>query len=201
MKKPIIAVDIDDVLAANAEGFVAFSNQRWGTNLGPDDYTEHWAEVWQIDMAETNKRAEELHASGVIASYLHFDEAVPVLESLAKNYELLAITSRRISIEKLTREWLSRHYANLFKDVLFAGIFDAPVSLERLSYTKANLFASNNVDYVIDDQLKHCRAASELGVPAILFGNYPWNQSSALPAGVTRCKDWPAVLEYFNGRR
>ncbi|HJQ08525.1 MAG TPA: hypothetical protein VJ836_03545 [Candidatus Saccharimonadales bacterium] len=38
----IIAVDIDDVLSASAEGFVVFSNKQWGTRLTLDDYTEDW---------------------------------------------------------------------------------------------------------------------------------------------------------------
>lgn len=49
MKRLTIAVDIDDVLADNAAGFVTFSNERWGTNLTPDDYGEHWVKVWQVD--------------------------------------------------------------------------------------------------------------------------------------------------------
>ncbi len=200
MSKPIIAIDIDDVLAANAEGFVAFSNERWGTKLLPADYTEHWADVWQVDIGEANQRAMVLHDSGVIGGYRHFDEALPVLTGLCKRYDLIAITSRRISIEKLTREWIDKHYEGIFSDIQFAGIFDGPISLDRLHRTKADLFVSNDVKYVIDDQLKHCLAAAELNINVVLFGEYPWNQIDELPAGVTRCKDWAAVLEYFDGR-
>jgi len=39
--KPIIAVDIDDVLANLAQEIVDFSNKNWGTNLTIDDYNEH----------------------------------------------------------------------------------------------------------------------------------------------------------------
>jgi Holliday junction DNA helicase RuvA len=35
--KPIIAIDIDDVLAENARGFVEWSNKRFGTSLTTDD--------------------------------------------------------------------------------------------------------------------------------------------------------------------
>lgn len=64
--KQVLAIDIDDVLAANAAGFVRFSNERWGTNLAVDDYDEHWAKVWEVDEVETARRAIELHESGVI---------------------------------------------------------------------------------------------------------------------------------------
>lgn len=200
MNKQKIAIDIDDVLAANAEGFVAYSNEKWGTNLRVEDYDEHWAEVWKVDMAETERRAVELHDSGIIAAYKHFNEALPILKKLSDRFDLIAITSRRRSIERLTREWIAKHYAGVFMDVQFAGIFDEPVHHEMLKKTKVDLFTSNNVSYVIDDQLKHCLAAAALGIDTILFGNYAWNQAAALPANITRCHDWAAVDEYFDAR-
>ena len=52
MRRLRIAIDIDDVLAENAIGFVAFSNERWGTRLSVDDYSEHWSEMWRVDSEE-----------------------------------------------------------------------------------------------------------------------------------------------------
>ena len=199
--KQIIGVDIDDVLAANAEGFINFSNQRWGTRLRPEDYTEHWAKLWQVDIEEVERRAGELHDSGVIAAYRHNDAALPVLQALKADYTLLAMTSRRISIEQLTRQWIDTHYKGIFDDVKFAGIFDVPVNAEIHTLTKSDLFSQHKVDYVIDDQLKHCMAAADLGIDALLFGNYTWNQTDqALSGKVARVSDWQAVLEYFNAR-
>ena len=40
MRRLKIAIDIDDVLADNAEKFTAFSNQRFNTRLTTDDYDE-----------------------------------------------------------------------------------------------------------------------------------------------------------------
>ena len=43
MGRKVIAIDLDDVLAAHVESFVAFSNERYGTSLQVDDYSDHWA--------------------------------------------------------------------------------------------------------------------------------------------------------------
>lgn len=199
-QKQVIAVDIDDVLAANAEGFTAYSNEHYGTSLRPEDYHEHWAELWKTDLAETGRRAAELHDSGILASYRHDDRALPVLTALHEDYSLIVITSRRSSVEQLTRQWIINHYDGIFDDVLFAGIFDGPFEEALFKRTKAGLFASNQVSFVIDDQLKHCLAGAELGIETILFGDYPWNRAEQLPANVTRCPDWAAVKEYFDAR-
>lgn len=202
MGKKVIAVDIDDVLAANAEGFTAYSNERYGTTLLPADYHEHWAELWKTDLAETERRSAELHDSGIIASYRHDDQALPVLTGLHQNYSLIIITSRRSSVEQLTRQWLTEHYGELFDDIKFARIFEGPFEPGVVSRTKADLFTSNQVSYAIDDQLKHCLAGAELGIETILFGDYPWNRTAAkLPKNVTRCKDWLAVKEFFDARQ
>ena len=66
MRRLRIAIDVDDVLAENAAGFVAFSNQRWGTTLQVDDYDEHWAKIWNVDNEEVERRAKEFHNSSLM---------------------------------------------------------------------------------------------------------------------------------------
>lgn len=201
MSKPIIAIDIDDVLADNASGFVAFSNQRWGTNLTPEDYTEHWAEMWQIDETETERRAEEFHSAAVITGYSHDEAALPVLQWLRERYELIIVTSRRRSIETETKAWINQHYAGIFSSINFAGIWDGPWTTASKYRTKADICQSLGADYLIDDQLKHCQAVANCGGKSLLFGTYQWNLSDALPDGVIRVADWSAVEAYFRGRK
>src|SRR3989338_11006305 len=96
-----IAVDIDDVLAANAEGFVEFSNQRWGTHLKPDEYTEHWAEMWGVDFEEVEKRRHIIIEERVFLKHRLFEEVRSVLKKLAKNHKLVIVSSRgpRVQID------------------------------------------------------------------------------------------------------
>lgn len=200
MTKEKIAVDVDDVLSDTAEGFTEFSNERYGTNLTVVDFTEHWAEMWQVDNEEVTRRAAEYHESGAAGNFRHKEEALPVLEKLRDPYSLLAMTSRNSSLKPLTHEWIERHFTGIFEDIKFAGIFDGPIHDGMLHRTKGELFASHDVSYVIDDHLKHCFAAAELGIQAILFGDYPWNQYEDLPEGIVRCENWPAVGEFFDAR-
>lgn len=197
MTKPIIAIDIDDVLADYAAGFVAFSNARWGTNLTVDDYDEHWAKLWQVDIDEIARRADILHDERMIAGIAHREEALPVLEKLSDKYKLIIITSRRIQGKDDTIQWITKHYPMFdVKDINFAGFWDT-ITHEAIHKTKGELAAGLGVAYVIDDQLKHCKSAAELGISALLFGNYGWNKADSLPEGVTRVASWRDVGEYF----
>lgn len=194
--KPIIAVDIDDVIATNAKCFVEYSNERFGTTLTIDDYHEHWSTVWNVDHEETVRRAEEYHISGHIATYGIIEGAREALTELKKRFRLLVITSRRTSINQLTRDWIDTYYPDTFEDFIFAGFFDT-IHDGSIHMTKADIAREIGAHYIIDDQLKHVHAAANIGIPGLLFGDYFWNRTEVLPDNVVRVRNWTEVLEYF----
>ena len=206
MARQTIAVDIDDVLAASAAEWVRFSNERWGTNLTVDDYHEDWALMWQVDRATESQRALEIYASGMIRDFPPDKLAKEVLKELSADYDLVIATSRVYKVHQDTLKWLDEHYGGIFKAFHMSGIYDriadGALPDEGVHHlTKGELVAEIGADYLIDDQPKHCLAAAEAGLKAILFGDYLWNRTlKDLPAGVAFCKDWQAVREYFNGR-
>lgn len=202
VSKQTIAIDIDDVLAANAEGFIEFTNRRWGTNLTVEDYDEHWAKVWQVSGEEELKRVKAVREAALFSSYRHFPEAEPVLRRLAKRFKLVVLTSRQRAISGDTFNWIDRHFKGIFSEIHFTGIWDGlnKDSHVRIRHTKANLASDIEADYLIDDQLKHCLAAAEAEIEALLFGNYAWNRMKRLPPRVTRVNDWSAVREYFDAQ-
>lgn len=199
MPRKKIGVDIDDVLSRSAEGFAGFSNQHWGKKHQAEDYTEDWAAFWNVSLEEALRRVEEVYASGLFGKFLHFEAALSALHQLAQKYELIVITSRQTTAKADTDEWVRQHFPNIFSAVHYAGIWDADADpYHLLKQTKAELCRDLGVHYLIDDQPKHCIAAAEGGIDALLFGDYGWNRSVTLPTGVTRVKDWRSVVDYFN---
>lgn len=198
-----IAVDVDDVLAIAAKDFIAFTNQRWGTSLTINDFDEHWAKVWQVDHEEEQIRKQEYINSGIIKNYDHFPEAVEVLNFLKRKYNLVVLTSRVAALNRDTMGWIDKNFKGIFSEIHLSGIWDDPHkrSIEKVHYTKAEVFNKIGADYLIDDQLKHCIGVAEAGMPALLFGDYAWNQTeSELPKNITRVKNWHEVLVYFDAQ-
>lgn len=201
MAKQIIAVDIDDVLAANAEAMVSFSNEQWGTHLTIEGYQEHWGKMWQIEheIEETEKRAHAFFDSGAFARLRHFPEALPVLKKMSKKYRLILLTSRRQRLLAETTEWVNHFFPGLFEATHYSGFFDT-TKPGRHSATKRELCVELGVGYLIDDQLKHCEAVAQEGVKGLLFGDYAWNRTANLPSGVVRVRNWQAVGEFFDAQ-
>ena len=198
MTKPIIAIDIDDVLADYADGFIQFTNEHWGTSLTIDDYDEHWANVWKVEHDEVVKRADKIHELRMIKGLLHKAEACDVLSRLSDRYQLIIVTSRRIQNKEDTLEWLKLHYPMIMpQEVTFSGFYDT-ISDDSVHRTKGKIVSSLGAAFLIDDQLKHCVSATKHGVQSLLFGNYSWNRGEDLPDGVSRVGNWQEVEDFFN---
>lgn len=199
MARPIIAIDIDEVLAEYATEFVKFSNERWGTHLTVEDYSENWSQVWQITHNETMERSKHIYKPdegvyGRLAPVIGADEA---LRKLREEFDIVLVTSRPLLVEQETRAWLEQHYSSLVTDIYFAGMYDGDVTDYSFLRTKSSVYSQIKPKFVIDDQPKHCLAAADLGIHAILFGNYPWNQDVNDSSLITRCHDWNEVLHHI----
>lgn len=48
MLKKVTMLGIDDALATNIKGFVAWSNEIWGTKLIVYGFSENLAEMWKV---------------------------------------------------------------------------------------------------------------------------------------------------------
>jgi len=199
--KQTIAVDIDDVLAANAEGFAEYSNKKWGTHLKADDYTEHWAELWKVDFNEVIRRREAIIEDKLFIKHRFFDEAKPVLKKLSIKYTLIIVSSRGRRQQADTIEWLHKEYGEIFSGIHFANIWDRDMHvLEKIKLTKAEILTELGCDFLIDDQPKHCLAAAQAGITALLFGDYAWSRSVKLTENMVRVKSWHEVEEYFDAQ-
>lgn len=199
MSKKTVAIDIDDVLSTHAQDFVAFSNERWSTRLTVDDYNEHWSQMWAVDHQEAERRVHELQKERIVLRYGYRPEARAVLAELKKTYKLVIVTSRRKQLALDTQDWLQRCFPDIFDEVHFAGIWDNTNRTAHLA-TKAAMCQEIGVDYLIDDQLKHCFAAAESGITALLFGAYAWNRIEKLPQKVVRVQSWKNIREFFDGQ-
>jgi 5'(3')-deoxyribonucleotidase len=197
--KPIIAVDIDDVIVSEAAFIVNYSNKHWGHALSLDDYREHWGSMWKVGPGEVERRADILHSPGMIRNYSMLENAHYALKELNKDFRLIVLTSRRKVVEEETRQWLGESFGDIFDGIHFTGFWDT-ITNESHLLSKADLTRDLGVSYLIDDQPKHCFGAAEHGVKAILFGDLAESKHVELPKRVVRCKNWQEVLEYFSDK-
>jgi 5'(3')-deoxyribonucleotidase len=199
--KPIIAIDVDDVLARTNEGLMHFINRHYGTNHTWEEYDVegeydgYWEMVWNVPKDEARKRYSHFVESGVSKELIPVDGAIDALKQLKKRFELVIITARSDEQMEDTHHWLDSHFPELFKSVDFVPTWDP-----NNKVSKGIICKQIGASYLVDDSIDHCRLALEEGIEAILFGHYGWNKSQELPKGLSRIKTWPKVVEYFDGK-
>lgn len=197
MARETIAVDIDDVLVPHVEDLITWHNREYGTDMDLVSYHSRDPKDWGSDtIEEAIKRVQKFFVTPDFLEAQPIEEALDALKKLSQRYELIVITARDGIIEEVTREWLDKHFPELFKEAHFTARFN----LEGKSLSKADIGKNAGAQYLIDDTLDNVIEASKTGVTALLFGEYPWNQIDELPEGLIRLKDWQEVLEYFNER-
>lgn len=201
MKKPLIAIDVDDVLAVEREGIRAFINNTYGLDLTIDDYSVpgpywgYWEHVWRVDEA-TGKEWYAAYLDSEAQAYHAVSEgAIDTLTALSDRYRFAVVTSRKDQTLDVTHRWLEQHFPNVFEQVEFVTLWD-----KDRKVTKAQICEHLGADFLIDDNIEHCTIAAEAGLRPLLFGEYGWNGATDLHSGIQRVFNWQQVLEYFNAK-
>lgn len=189
--KPILAIDIDDTLVTSEAALRANHNQKFPqisvlSSFYSQDFTRHGNAANDIE-AEIRRFFD----SDEFYQLLPLEGAAEAVDRLAQRYELILVTARPKYTLSRTMQWINQHFPNRFQDAVFVGTDEhQKIDLQR---SKNPILHKMGVEVLIDDNLKHSIEAAESGIRTILFGEYGWNQSDALPAGVQRAADWRAV--------
>ena len=199
MQKPIIAIDIDDVLAEFTESVRQRVNESTGLTLTREDYQirgDYWGyyeTVWAQHEA-AHSQSIETYVTEMAVSQLHIPMlpgAAFALTRLSEQYNLVCITARPKSLRTATEEWLKENVAELSIEIYFTNHVD----VDAPTVSKGEICARVGASYLIDDNVDHCVSAREHGITPILFGEYGWQYT--VPEDLVRCRDWPMIIEYF----
>ena len=138
--KPVLAVDIDEVLGAFLPALIRWHNDTHGTSLSLGDFNSYWfCEVW----GGTNEEAtEKVHAFFETPYFLQQLEpiqgAAAALETLSAKFDMVVVTSRQHVIAEATMQWLEQHFpSSTSRFLLFAKTAPATCTTLRPCFAPA----------------------------------------------------------------
>lgn len=192
--RPVIAVDIDDVLFPFIEGLAEYHNDLKGTQLTADDFTTYrLSEVWGGTLEETEEIVHTFLAADHRLRLQPRDGVKKALERLKSDFDVVLVTARNQAFEAPTAAWLRYHLPDLFADVMFAGNpYDG-----RPYRPKGVICQELGARLLIDDHPSNLLSAAECGVDGILFGSKAWSVLETPVSRIVPCSDWDAVLRYI----
>ncbi len=203
--KPILAIDIDDTVTASTEAWRKHANRRAGIDLGPeqyqvrDGYWGYYDRVWQRNGVSHLVTFDEIDAelAASQAEIVVLDKAKEAIGQLSEKYQILFVTSRNLIQKPATLLWFKQHFPTQKYKIYFTQKADKPKSGSK-GEPKGQLCQRLGAQILIDDHIEHCESAKSFGLEAILFGDYGWHTHK--PDGIVNCQDWPAIMEYLDGR-
>ncbi|KAL9657334.1 hypothetical protein ABK040_011553 [Willaertia magna] len=199
LKKPIIAVDIDEVLAPFVPLLIEFYNKNY---LLEDQkpltlelfHNYHFRHVWGGTEERSTEIVNAFLDSDLFINQPIIDEkAVEVLQHLSKQYDLVIVTSRQHKIRDQTEKLLNTHFPNIFSEIRMGNHYGE----EGHVASKPEMCKELGAVLLIDDSLKYCQQCKDEGIPSILFGNYAWNYSEEVidEYWIKRINSWNEMEE------
>lgn len=194
----VIGVDLDDVLAKHAQGWADFQRDVCGEQISEHDFRDDWAVALpHVPADELEVRKQKFFTQAVVGELEIIEGAQEGVERLTEFGRVVVLTARRETAREPTERWITKNFGSLIDEIYCATYFDHTGT--KITKPKADACLEVGVEYLIDDQPRHCLSVSEVGVQALLFGDYRWNQEPQdLPRLVTRVSNWAAVQEYFD---
>jgi 5'' nucleotidase, deoxy (Pyrimidine), cytosolic type C protein (NT5C). len=193
--KPIIALDIDDVVANTIDAVHLWANNIAGAKLTKEDYRTNEGDYWNYyeQVWERHGLSDKLSFSSVLETMTTDQSNIAVVEGaresiqeLKSRYDFVFITSRPPYHKDATRLWIDEHIDPSISVYMAYN----PVA-DREARSKGEICADLGVSILIDDNVDNCQSAIDYGVDALLFGTYGWNQKA--PAHMKRYDSWKAI--------
>lgn len=191
--KPVIAVDLDDVLFDFIGYFFDWHNQVFQTNFKPQDFHQRrlW-ELWNGTKEQAGERIARFFEEIDMLAMPPIAGAQQTLQQIKDTHSLVVISARSAHTLQDTQDWLDKYFHGLFSKT-YLGISD-PLAKQNI-HNKAELCQQVGAKTLIDDQLKNLEDCAALGIRFLLFGDYAWNQIINLPPNTTRVTDWNQALK------
>lgn len=186
MKRPVVAVDIDEVLFPFTHEILGYYNRIDGTNFRYEDVRSFDLEtIWggtrqeAVDRVHVFQRVEQRSMMPI----MHSQE---ITRRLSKLHDLVVVTSRDDRFTEPTVRWINHHFPETFRDIILAGNHYTGLPYR----TKLEVCREVGANILIEDQLKYAIECVGGGVQVLLFGDYGWNHAPDLPKGITRVRSW-----------
>lgn len=199
IKKPILAIDIDEVLAQFIPILAVYHNEIYGSNYTAESFVSYeFHRIWGGTVLECNAKVDSFFESKYFKNdIIPVPGAKEALLILKEDFELHIVTARQHRYETQTREWIQKHFPNIFTTFNFGNHY----STVGKSRSKSQMCTEIGAIMLVDDSALYAQQCSLNGIPVILFGDYAWNRdfiiedNTEISKLVTRAFDWDTTIK------
>lgn len=184
----LIGIDLDNVLADLAPALIKFHNNFFDASLEVNQIFSHnlW-QVWGGTPEETIEKVYNFYKSDYFKNILPVNGSVEGVTDLARNHNLVVITSRPHFLADETKSWVYKHFTDKFSGIHLTNQFSLGESRK-----KSEICSELGVDVLIEDSLEFAMDCATK--TKVLLFDSPWNQKE-LPDGIIRVHSWKDIVD------
>ncbi len=194
-QKPVVAVDLDEVLGGFLPALTLWHNRVYGTAFSLSDYRSYsYHELWGGTNAATVAKVHTFFDSDEFKSGVApIPGAAETLRPLLPLCTFVVATSRQHVIAQATADWIEEHFAGIFDAIKMGNHYDlkspdpdAPgdAAAGVVKRSKPDMCRDMGACALIDDSAKYaaqCGGTMGEGFLTVLFGQYGWNTGPHVP--------------------
>jgi uncharacterized HAD superfamily protein len=192
-KGDTIAIDIDEVIVDLTNSVIDYFNLKYDANLVREKINDYdWSNVLDWPKKEVDDRITEFMNSPLSKNIPLVKGAKQGIESLARDYNLISITSRKNKLKKQTYKLFKNDLNDIIKK---DKIYFTNRSLDHSIENKKSMIAlREGVKLIIEDQVYYAEECSDVGIHVFLFDS-PWNKKLENQKNITRVYSWNEIVD------
>jgi uncharacterized HAD superfamily protein len=172
-RKPVIAVDVDEVLMEFVCPLLHFYNHKHNDSILFENFNSYqfW-EVWGGTSENASKLVSEFFTTEGFLKQSPLEHSQIVLSRMKEKYDLVVVTSRQHVLRDHTQMFLDTHYPGIFHELKMGNHYGD----EGRKQSKPELCKEAGAVLLIDDSIDYVTHVAQHDMKALLFGDYPWNR-------------------------
>ncbi len=194
-QKPIVAIDCDDVLFPFISNFIEYNTRHHETYVPIEHFnTFRLHDVYNLSLDEASRRVEQFLLNADIEQFQPLPGAQETVSCLKEKYNLVVVTARLSTLERVTIQYLDRYFPDAFSGIYLGNHFG-----EGTTRSKIEICREVNAKILIDDQPGYVLECYSNGMGAIIFGEYQWNKGLEKEHhSLNRARTWHEVPPLVN---
>lgn len=192
MSRKIISCDIDGVILDFHNYFREFVNSRLGTTVRYEDIISHNStECFGVTGQRMHELHEEWESAGYYKSPRLIEGAIDGLQKLQIIYDIAVITSRKPSLESVTKEWFEQHFPSI--PIYFSLGKNNPYGAVGERMSKPRLAEKIGAICLIEDNEHEFIHWDSMTVEPICYA-HPWNACLVETHPHIPRLNWPEIV-------
>jgi uncharacterized HAD superfamily protein len=178
-EKPILGVDIDNVLAQSDACLREAIRRRFLIGLEEEDITEYDYSAYGVTQAQLTE-VFDVFNSDLCRTLKVIPGAKAALTSLARRFQIVLVTSRNAASKAGTEHWLRRK----------------GIPYDQLHFNDEKHALGIPYQAFVEDRHEHAHRIADTGAQVFLMTR-PWNSQPLTHPNVMRVQTWREILTHL----